>query len=68
MRSPTLAGLEQATARVVRAQHLRSSIVKSVPGILLSLCVSTLSMSAHAADALDKIKGAGVIKVGMNTD
>jgi polar amino acid transport system substrate-binding protein len=43
-------------------------MMKSVFGILLSLCVSTLSLSAHAADALDKIKSAGVIKVGMNTD
>lgn len=42
--------------------------MKSLLGILLSMCVTTVSVNAHAQDALDKIKSAGVIKIGVNTD
>ncbi|SIT44067.1 Polar amino acid uptake family ABC transporter, periplasmic substrate-binding protein [Paraburkholderia piptadeniae] len=43
--------------------------MKSVFGIVLSLCVAAFSTQTHAGgDALDQVKNAGVIKIGVNTD
>ncbi|WP_118186129.1 transporter substrate-binding domain-containing protein [Paraburkholderia phosphatilytica] len=43
--------------------------MKSLFGIVVSLCLSAFSMQSHAdADLLNQIKSAGVIKIGVNTD